>query len=394
MYTSVKASHLRYMKSSAKKLKTKRSNRQKAPPKSVKKPFGKSGQRRLRIWWQNRHTLHKFLLIFALVLLLFVAQAYGVAFWYQKKHQNEPLNFGVSFIADYARHLELDEKKAFLALRDELGFKRFRLVSYWEDIEKSPGHYDFSELDWQFDRVGEVQGQVTLSIGLRQPRWPECHIPGFYADLPNDVWYPKLKNFMKATVERYKNRPELQSYQLENEYFLRVFGECKKYGTERSRLIDEFHLVKSIDNEHPIILSLANNYFGIPTGQPRADQFGISVYKRVFDYTVTKRYLEYPFPSWYYSWRSGLTEIFTGRSSMIHELQAEPWPPTDIKQTSAREQNESMDAKRLRERISYGKNTPFRDIDLWGGEWWYWRKTHFHDPSLWEVIKEEVTIAR
>jgi hypothetical protein len=49
-----------------------------------------------------------------------------------------------------------------------------------------------------------------------------------------------------------------------------------------------------------------------------------------------------------------------------------------------------MDAKRLKERISYGEAIGFRDIDLWGGEWWYWRKVKFNDPSLWNTIKQEI----
>jgi hypothetical protein len=49
-----------------------------------------------------------------------------------------------------------------------------------------------------------------------------------------------------------------------------------------------------------------------------------------------------------------------------------------------------MDAKRLAERIKYGKDTGFRDIDLWGAEWWYWRKVDFNDPSLWNTIKTQI----
>lgn len=358
---------------------------QKGPVINTSKPSSK-----YFVWIKQRRLWQRIVIYIFVFIILFAAQAYAIAFWYQQRHKNETLIYGVTFIADYARYLGLDANETFLALRDDLGFQRFRLVSYWEDIETSPGVYDFSELDWQFDRVGEVGGKVTLAIGLRQPRWPECHIPTWLEDQPETVWYPQLKNIMRATIERYRNRPELQSYQLENEYFLSVFGECKKFGSPRSRLIDEFNFVKNLDPDHKLILSLANNYWGIPTGQPRADQFGISVYKRVYDYTVTHRYLEYPFPSWYYSWRSGLTEIFTGRSSMLHELQAEPWPPMDIRDASIAEQNKSMNANRLSERIGYGRNTGFREIDLWGGEWWYWRKVHFNDPSLWNVVKKEI----
>jgi len=346
--------------------------------------------KRFGSWFKKLSILKKSLFILLITAVLFVAQAYAIALWYQKKHANEPLTFGVTFIPNYARFFDLDPQETMLALRDDLGFKRFRLVSYWKDIEKAPGQYDFSELDWQFEKVNEVGGEVSLAIGLRQPRWPECHAPEWVKAENKEEWYPQLKNFMAAVIERYGDNPALVSYQLENEYFLGVFGECSHYGIERERLVDEYNHVKSLDSNTPVILSYANNYFGVATGEPQPDQVGVSVYKRVWEQTVTKRYFEYPFPSWYYSWRAGLQEIIKGQDSMLHELQAEPWTPSDVKSVSIEEQSKSMDAARLKERISYGAATGFRDIDLWGGEWWYWRKEAKNDPSLWEAVREQL----
>ena len=341
-------------------------------------------------WFQCRSAMVKVLLISLVLFLLLVVQAYLVGLWYQKKHHDEPLNIGVTFIANYAEYYGLDAQETMLALRDDLGFKDFRLVSYWKDIETSPGQYDFTELDWQFEQVNKVGGSVSLAIGLRQPRWPECHAPDWVKAEQKEQWYPQLQQYMSAVVERYKDNPALVSYQLENEYFLGDFGECKQFGIDRDRLIDEFNLVKSLDQNTPIILSYANNYFGVATGKPRPDQIGVSIYKRVWEGTYTKRYFEYPFPSWYYSWRAGLQERLTGKSSMLHELQAEPWAPTDTKSASIEEQNKSMDAARLKERINYGVDTGFKDIYLWGGEWWYWRKQVHDDPSLWEAVRQEL----
>ncbi|MBP9820598.1 hypothetical protein KBC85_00470 [Candidatus Saccharibacteria bacterium] len=343
----------------------------------------------LKMRWNKLSKFTKIFIIAFIIIILLILQAYALAYWYQKKHSNQPLTYGVTFIPRYARYYDLDPKDTFLALRDDLGFKRFRLVSYWDEIEKQPGQYDFSELDWQFEKVNEVGGKVSLAIGLRQPRWPECHAPSWVKAEDQDQWYPELKNYMQAVLERYKDNPALDSYQLENEYFLGVFGECKHFGIERERLIDEFAFVKAIDPNTPVIISLSNNYLGIPVGQPRPDQFGVSVYKRVWDETITKRYFEYPFPSWWYTWRAALTEIFTGKDSMLHELQAEPWSPGGVKEASLAEQDKSMNAQRLKERIKYGEATGFRDIDLWGGEWWYWRKTVKNDPSLWEAVRQE-----
>lgn len=319
---------------------------------------------------------------------LFLGNLYVMSLWYRWVHSGEPLRYGATFSAPYARYFDLDPKETLDALINDLGIKHYRLMSYWEDIEPTKGTYDFTDLDWQFDAVEKSGGTVSLAIGLRQPRWPECHVPGWAKDKPVSEIYPELEKFMGAVVNRYKDRKALISYQLENEYFLEVFGRCKDHS--RERLVREFNYVKKLDPSTPIIVSLSNNYLGIPVGQPRPDQFGVSVYKRVYDQTITKRYFEYPFTSWYYTGRAAWTELLTGKESMLHELQAEPWPPTPLKQTSIEEQNKSMDASRLKERIKYGEATGFRDIYLWGAEWWYWRKVQFNDPSLWNTVKQEL----
>lgn len=340
--------------------------------------------------WRRLKPGKRAILIALAVFLAWWGSSYAIAYWYVQKHKSEPYTYGVTYISDYAKQFGLDDHETFHAIINDLGFRRFRLVSYWEDIEPVKGQYDFSNLDYQFDQIEQVDGKVTLAIGLRQPRWPECHAPAWAENTPKDFWYPELQKFLDAVVNRYKDRHALVSYQLENEYFLGVFGECQKFGTDRKRLVEEFNQVKKLDPNTPIILSLANNYFGIPTGNPRPDQVGISVYKRVYEGRIIKRYFEYPFPAWYYTWRSGLTEIFTGRSSMLHELQAEPWGPKPVEEMTIAEQSRSMDVSRLKERLDYAKRTGYRDVDLWGAEWWYWRKTKMNDPSLWNTVKDEM----
>ena len=83
-----------------------------------------------------------------------------------------------------------------------------------------------------------------------------------------------------------------------------------------------------------------------------------------------------------------MTEFVTGKSSMLHELQAEPWPPVPIIEASIDEQDKSMNAELLKTRIKYAEQTGFKEIDLWGGEWWYWRMKKFDDPSLWQAVKQ------
>ncbi len=323
------------------------------------------------------------------MLALWVGVMYGVAQWYILRHSDEPVQLGVTFIPRYARYFDLDPKDTLGAMIHDLGVRRFRLVSYWDDIEKSQGQYDFTELDWQFDMVEQAGGEVSLSIGLRQPRWPECHMPQWAAEKPMSEWSVDLKEYIRVVMERYKGRKVLTSYQLENEFFMEVFGICPDH--TRERLIDEFNFVKQTDPTRPVIVSRSNNWIGFPYNEPRADKVGIAVYKRVWDQTITKRYFEYPLPAKFYAMLAGFTEIFTDRNMMIHELQAEPWMPDgfDMATSSIEEQDKSMNAERLKDRFQYARDTGMKEIDLWGAEWWYWRMVKHNDPSLWNVAKEE-----
>ena len=337
---------------------------------------------------KNR-TLRRIALVLTAIVLAVVGSSYGIAQWYIHKHSSEPLKYGVTFIPSYAEYFGLDAKDTMQAIIDDLGVKQFRLVSYWEDIESTPGLYDFGKLDWQFEMAEKAGAKVSLAIGLRQPRWPECHQPTWVNGEPRDVWYPQLKEVMKKTIERYKNNPALESYQLENEFFLTVFGECKDF--DRARLVDEARFVKELDPDHKLIISRSNNGVGIPLGAPTPDQFGVSVYKRVWDKTITHRYFEYPFPAWFYGFLAGAGEVVSGKDMIIHELQAEAWLPVgfDMRTAPLEEQNKSLNAKRLKDRFQYGKGTGMKHIDLWGVEWWYWRKTKLGDPSLWDVARTE-----
>jgi hypothetical protein len=344
-----------------------------------------------RYWWKERKLWQKICLSFMALLMIWVGSMYGIARWYIWKHRGQPLEYGVTFSPDYAAYFGLDPQATMSAIINDLGVRHFRLVSYWEDIEANKGTYDFSQLDWQFKQAEAAGAKISLAVGLRQPRWPECHQPAWVNDEPKSEWYPQLKNVMTATINRYKNSPALESYQLENEYFLTAFGECKDF--DRQRLIEEFRMLKQLDPTHKVIISRSNNALGLPVGQPTPDEFGVSVYKRVWDRTITKRYFEYPFPSWFYAFLAGAGEILTGKDMIIHELQAEAWLPDgyDMRTAPLSELYKSMNPERLHDRFEYGRASGMHTIDAWGVEWWYYVKVHYGDPGLWNAAKEEFT---
>jgi hypothetical protein len=340
-------------------------------------------------WWKAAWW-HKALAILLTIVLLLVATAYGISYWYAQRHADQPLEIGVTFIPNYARQLEVDPQETMEAMIHDLGIRRFRLVSYWKDIEPTPGQFNFDELDWQFRLAEENDATVSLGLGLRQPRWPECHGPEWINDKPMSEWQEDKKVFMGRVIERYKDSPALESYQLENEFFMSVFGICPDHS--RERLIDAYEYVKQQDPDTPVIITRSNNWIGVPIGDPRPDQFGISIYKRVWDTTFTYRYFEYPLPPWFYGFLAGAGEIFTGRTLIAHELQAESWLPTgmDMNTAPVSELYKSMNPDMLADRIQYGVDTGLRTIDLWGAEWWYSMKVNRDEPGLWETAKTEL----
>ena len=345
--------------------------------------------RRFVAYWR-RGVWHKIVVILTLIVIIFIGTLYGIGRWYMWAESSKPLQLGVTFIPDYAEQFGLDAKQTMQAMTNDLEVKHFRLVSYWNDIEKAPGKYDFSQLDWQFKLAEKAGAKVTLSLGLRQPRWPECHQPKWIdTSKPESQWYPELQHFMGAVITRYKISPALESYQLENEYLLKAFGVCNNF--DRARLVKEFNFVKAQDPNHPVIVARSNNALGTPIYAPTPDAFGVSVYKRVWDGNITHRYLEYPFPAWFYASLAGIEKIIKGKDTVIHELQAEPWPPggQSIQSASTAELRKSLDARRLHDRFTYGEATGIKQIDLWGAEYWYYMKEKRGDSSLWNVAKTE-----
>ena len=313
---------------------------------------------------------------------------YGIALWYQHEQKGKPTELGVTFIADYADYLGLDAHQTFSAILHDLHPKQVRLVSYWSDIEPAAGQYDFGELDWEIQQAAAHGTKVSLAIGLRQPRWPECHAPDWVdTTKAEDTWEPQLRAYLKAVVNRYKHSPALVSYQLENEYYLNDFGQCHNF--DRGRLQRELSLVQALDTRHPVIISRSNNYAGFALKSPLPDEVGISLYRHVWSAPI-HRYLTYPFPSWYYAFLAGAQQLLTGKPSVIHELQAEPWPPhgKGILDTSLAEQNKTFDAATLKSTTKFAEQTGIKQIDLWGAEYWYYRAHTLHDSSVWNTAKE------
>ncbi len=296
--------------------------------------------------------------------------------------------YGVSFSQKQCLGFGIDAKDTLNWLIGR-GWRRFRLMSYWDVHEKTPGEYDFSELDWQLDLVAKAGGTVSLCLGVKQPRWPEYHWPNWAKNMDAESKEKALLKYVEATINHVKHRPEIVSYQLENEALLSNFG--NHINIDRGRLRREFNLVKKLDPNRRVIMT-ASNSWGIPLRQPIPDAVGYSFYKIKYGLSK-KRYINLPhFPALEYL-RASAVWLLWKRPSFIHELQCEPWGPTSTWLMSATEQNQSMSINQIQKNLHLAQRTKLISIDLWGGEWWYWRWMN-GDKSIYQAVEKSLQQTR
>ncbi|HNU96811.1 MAG TPA: beta-galactosidase [Candidatus Portnoybacteria bacterium] len=325
-----------------------------------------------------------------LLFVILIIVGLGLYLFTGRAKPAENIKWGVTFSKGYASDFESDWRKMFLAILDDLKVKNFRLIAYWNEIEKQKGEYDFSELDWQINEVSKGGGEIILAIGKRLPRWPECHIPEWAQNLSKEEQEESIVAYIKETVNRYKNNSNIKIWQIENEPFLRTFGICPKL--DKEFLDKEITLVKYLDassleagQARPIMITESGEFSTWIGGARRADIVGTSIYRTIYG---KLGYVTYPIPSVFYRKKTNLIKSLFNVGRIIGiEIQAEPWGKNPVKQMDKKESDISMSFEKFNQVIKYAQNTGFNEMYLWGVEWWYWMKQK-GDDSYWNRAKE------
>lgn len=291
----------------------------------------------------------------------------------------DPHAYGVSFSVKQCRDIGVDWRNCLLWALEQ-GWRRFRLMSYWNEIERQRGTYDFAALDEQLKLIAARGGIVTLCLGVKQPRWPEYHWPSWAVDLPAAEQEKALLAFVQAVVMRYQSKAVVVSWQLENEALLRGFGE--KIHISRARLRREFDLVKQLDPKRPVIMSTSNSW-GLPVRQPLPDVVGFSHYTIKYSrgrYHPTTQLI------WLHRLRAWWLRHVDRTPVFVHELQLEPWGSRAIWKMSHEEQDRSMGPAQIAHNLRAGRAIKASPVDLWGLEWWYARH-QAGDDTIWQAVK-------
>ena len=301
-------------------------------------------------------------------------------FFIGKPPKPEKIIWGVNFSQKHAQNLGTDWKESYSAIIDELGVKNIKLAVYWDLIEPGKGEYNFSDLDWQIKKAEEEGVDIIPVIGMKVPRWPECHAPQWAKNISKEDQQNEMLGMLKKVVERYKESPSVKKWQVENEPFF-SFGECQKI--DKDFLKKEIDLVKSLDQQkRPIIISdSGEGSFWIQAAK-LGDIVGTTMYRKVW-FSQFNNYLNYYFPPVFYWRKAEIVKALFNKKVICVELQAEPWCPQLIYNSSPEEQEKTMNLNQFQKNIEFAKKTGFDEFYLWGNEWWYWMKEKQNKPEIW-----------
>lgn len=327
------------------------------------------------------------LLFFALTLIAAIVLAFK-----QPPSVSRDITWGVSFSSNFAKHLGLDWREAYIAILDELETPAIRIPLYWSDIEQKRDEFDFEDYDFMIEEAQKRDIDLTLVAGKRLPRWPECHIPPWAEKLSEQEEVQELKDLTFEIIRRYRSVPNLTAWQVENEPFLPFFGECPL--PQIDFLDSQLTLVKLLDGDHPIVVTDSGELSIWVPAASRADIFGTTMYRTVWSETLSPLfgYITYPLPPKFFWLKANIVHLFEGEDKriIVSELQAEPWATVSLKELSEEEQEKSLSIDDFWGNIDYARKVGFPEVYLWGAEWWYYMKEVRDDPSFWEAGKQVI----
>lgn len=307
------------------------------------------------------------------------------AYFYFQYTPPEKAAWGLTFSYKEARGLGFEDQYVFADILADLKPKNVRLMTYWNDLEKEKGQFDFSTVDWQLKLAQKNATSVVLVLGRKQPRWPECHEPGWFDNLSADEQDEAVLNFIEATVKHFKVFDNIKAWQVENEPYFSFGHECSIIN--KSLLEREVELVKQLDKRPVVLTDSGERGSWIKTAVAGADILGSTLYRVSFD-SKYGGYYKYPVPPIFYRIKSGFLKTFASTERVWDvELQMEPWFTNGALNTPLETQKALMNPKVFADNIKYAENSGFEEHYFWGVEWWYWMAKSNGDWGMWNVAK-------
>ncbi len=339
-------------------------------------------------------TLIRFSPVAVLLLVVFLLVQYQ---WYDTAPEGSP-EFGVNFSCKRVEYFGMDCKQALAAVVDDLGVRSLRLSVYWSDVERTPGQYDWSSIDWQLDLLQQHGARAVITIGMKSQRYPEFWLPTWLrlaAKVPPDGFpedYPPLRDhllrYLDAATRHLSSSPAVEAFQVENEPFVHSGDQ---WHISRDLVAHEVAVVRAADGgAHPIVVSTSS---WLRTDQTwkwildHADILGQSVYTKWQRGPRWFYVLRYRIGPWTPNLPGQAREAQRrGKQLWITELQAEPYEKytVDIRRepTSALR---SFSLRWLRDNVTLARRSGADRVYLWGVEWWLYLREQRGDSSLWDA---------
>jgi len=318
--------------------------------------------------------LYIFLGLVGAVLILAVIQERSLL------RATEPL-WVITFAPRQADYFGLNPRTVYQALLNDFKPKHLRLQANWNDIESVQDKYNFEELDWLIKKAGDSGATVTLAMGRKLPRWPECHNPTWSENMKPWEVDERVDKMLSTVVERYRNNPVVTRWQLENEPLF-AFGNCTTPNWHK--LKQERDLIKLYDPIRPILLTDSGELSPWWETSILGDEQGTTMYRVTWDRMLG--YFYYPWPAYFYRLKAALVKPLV-KQTVISELQMEPWAPYDLKTLSITEAQKSFSVERFWANAQFAKSTGLPEAFLWGVEWWYFARDK-GDATYWDAGKQ------
>jgi len=337
-------------------------------------------------------------MLFSFLILLLLFAGY---FFIGAPPRAEKIEWGVNFSQKHTENLGLNWQETYLALLDDLKVKNIKLITHWDLIEPEKDKYFFEDLDWQIKEAENHSAKILLVIGMKTPRWPECHIPEWAKGLveedksssppslsrressvTKEEQQERILNLVKEIILRYRGRASIWAWQVENEPFF-PFGECP--WVDKNFLKKEIDLVKSLDPRPVVISDSGEGSLWIEAAK-LGDIVGTTMYKKVW-FSQIGVYIYYPLPPSFYWRKAKYIEKIFDKKVIVVELQAEPWGPKLLYDSPIEEQEKTMNLEQFQKNVEFAEKTGFDRFYFWGAEWWYWMKEKQNQPEIWNEAK-------
>jgi len=288
-----------------------------------------------------------------------------------------------------------------------------RLPVYWEAVEPTPSQLDFSSVDlllavvYQHDETSDRQTKVVLSVGARNFLYPELHEPAWAGPREQPVLGEvqsgaAYRQYIDASILRYRDSPLLYAWQVEDEPFDdtangitgddRVTPAQLAWEMSEAHRLDPGHIaftttydgwnpgVDMLQVYAPQILAKLGGY---PSGHPQdvldaGDALGLDFY--IYGPTVPPSFITNAQRA---EWKRESLGVWVqradaqGKSVWLAEMQAQPWGklsgfgPADLIDSAIDYRQEHLQA-----------------VLLWGVDTW------LVDPSWMAAANRAITILR